>query len=66
MLVIKSSTINIKSKFSAMKKLISSVKRSQFFLMLVIAVTFVGCAPATQIEKSWREPGATVKKEGSK
>ena len=49
-----------------MKKLISTEKMNSFFLIVLIAFAFVGCAPATQIEKSWREPGATVKKEGSK
>jgi len=66
MILIYSKTITIKSKFSEMKKIIIAEKRSQFFLVLLMAVTIVGCAPSTQIEKSWREPGATVKKDGSK
>jgi len=49
-----------------MKKFISTKKISQIFLIVLCVFSIVGCGPATQIEKSWHEPGATVKKEGSK
>ena len=49
-----------------MKKLISIEKIKQLITLLFVAMTVVSCGPATQIEKSWREPGATVKKDGSK
>ncbi|HKH62457.1 MAG TPA: hypothetical protein VKA49_16555, partial [Flavitalea sp.] len=29
-------------------------------LSIVVASCFISCSPATQIEKSWMEPGATV------
>ena len=49
-----------------MKKFINKERMNRLILIVVIAISIVGCGPATQIEKSWMEPGATVKKEGSK
>ncbi len=49
-----------------MNKFINKERMNPLILIVSVTITLVGCGPATQIEKSWREPGATVKKEGSK
>ena len=38
---------------------IGKLLKNLFFLILVVS-SLVSCSPSTQIEKSWREPGATV------
>jgi len=48
-----------------MKQLISIGKMKQFFLLVVLASTIVGCGPSTKIEKSWKEPTATIKADGT-
>ena len=36
------------------------MKMKNLFLSLLVAGCFISCSPATQIEKSWVEPGASV------